>query len=73
MKTVDFVCCIRVLIVQNFQKEPMSIFSRHSRSSYFVTHNYRLPFFYRGLNEKPFGFENVLDGRIVDFFLALEY
>ena len=49
-KTVDFRCCIKVFIVQSFQKKPLlKKFSRHSHSSSFVTQNYRLHFFYQSL------------------------
>ena len=40
---------------------------RLSSSSFFVTYNYRLQFFYPGLNEKPLSCANIFYGDIVDF------
>ena len=53
LKTVDFVRCIRILIVRLFQKKPLvQNFSQLSNSSLFVTHNQRLRCFYQRPNQK---------------------
>ena len=41
-RTVDFVHCIRILIVQFFYRKPLSKLSRHSNLSSFVIHKYWL-------------------------------
>ena len=65
-KTLVFVRCIRVLIVQNFPEEPpINTFSRHSSSSSFVTHNHRI-LFYQSLNKKLFRCENFFVDSFVD-------
>ena len=48
-------------------------FSRYSNSSSFVSHNYRLHFFYRGLNQKVFNWKNILLKLLSILVRALEY
>ena len=49
------------------KKPPDKNFSRHSNSSCFVAHNYKLHFFCQSLNERLFRNENIFGGNIVDF------
>ena len=72
-KPVDFVRCIGVRIVQNFQKKHhVNNFSGHSNSTSFVTHNYKLRFLYRNLNEKLFSCKTISRVILSILFLALK-
>ena len=67
-KTVDSVRCIRILIVQFFHKTPLPYrLSPISNPTSFVNYNYRLCFFFQGVNQKIFSCGNIVDGIIVDF------
>ena len=72
-KTVDFVCRIRILIVQIFPRNRLSNFSRYSNSSSFVTQKYRTQFFYEGPVQKLLSCENILDGMLLTWFFALDF
>ena len=65
-QTVEFVRCMR-LVSPKFPKKSIINFSRHSNSSSFVIHNYRLQLIYQSLNEKLFIGKKILDGIIEDF------
>ena len=71
-RTVHYVRCIRVWLVQILQKKTfINNFSRHSNASSFFTHKYRLHFFYLGLNEKLFSWKTI--SMVILCFCSLQW
>ena len=69
---VDFLCWIRILIVQTSWKDHLSkFFSRHSNSSSIVNHDYNF-FFYENLKEIFLGLKTFPVVYLSIMFLALE-